>query len=130
MKARNGADPSKFFDEHRESAKSLQNIKKNYTNGPEGTVASATIFSVQLLQKGLLSCEQWISRLVSTDDIDMTVFLTTVVENCHAVSHMMHETFSAFEYAKDFGKIFKEAIKRSIIISLILSHTTPSPNKP
>ena len=90
-----------------------KNINKNYTNGPEGTVASATIYSVQLLQKGLLSCEQWISRLVSTNDIDMTVFLTTVVENCHAVSHMMHETFRTFEYAQDFGKIFKEAIKRS-----------------
>ena len=48
------ASMNSFFDEHRESAKSLQNIKKNYTNGPEGTVASATIFTVQLLQKGLL----------------------------------------------------------------------------
>ena len=110
------ASVNTFFDEHREQAKSLKKIKKNYTNGPEGTVASATIYSVQLLQKGLLNCEQWISRFISEDDIakiDMKVFLTTVVENLHAVSHMKHETFSTFEYAQDFGKIFKEAIKRS-----------------
>ena len=110
------ASVNTFFDEHREQAKSLQTIKKNYTNGPEGIVASATIYSVQLLQKGLLNCEQWISRFISEDDIakiDMKVFLTTVVENLHAVFHMKHETFSTFEYAQDFGKIFKEAIKRS-----------------
>ena len=56
------------------------------------------------------------SRFVSYDDIDridMSVFLTTVVENLHAVSHMKHKTFSTYEYAQDLGKIFKEAIKRS-----------------
>ena len=54
------------------------------------------------------------SRVIpSTEDIEMTVFLTVVAENIHAVSHMKHETFSMYEYAKDFGKIFKEATKRS-----------------
>ena len=43
----------------------------------------------------------------------MTVFLTVVVENLHAVSHMKHETFRKYEYELDFGKIFKEATKRS-----------------
>ena len=54
------------------------------------------------------------SRVIpSTEDIEMTVFLTVVAENIHAVSHMKHETFSMYEYAMDFGKIFKEATKRS-----------------
>ena len=54
------------------------------------------------------------SRVIpATEDIEMTVFLTVVAENIHAVSHMKHETFSMYEYAKDFGKIFKEATKRS-----------------
>ena len=39
----------------------------------------------------------------------MTVFLTIVVENLHAVSHMKHVTFSKYEYELDFGKNFKEA---------------------
>ena len=52
-----------FFFNHRKKAKALQNISKNCTNGPEGTVSAATISSVQLLQKGLLNIEQWIQEL-------------------------------------------------------------------
>ena len=48
------------------------------------------------------------SRVIpSTEDIEMTVFLTVVAENIHAVSHMKHKTFSMYEYAMDFGKNFQ-----------------------
>ena len=79
---------------------------------------------MELLQKDLLNLEQWISRIIpSTEDIDMTVFLTVVVENLHAVSHMKHETFSMYEYALDIGKNFKEATKRSVdTITLLILH--------
>ena len=54
------------------------------------------------------------SRVIpSTEDIEMTVFLTVVAENIHAVSQMKHKIFSMYEYAQDFGKFFKEATKRS-----------------
>ena len=108
------ANVNSFFYNHREKARALQNISKSCTNGPEGTVSAATISSVQLLQKGLINCEQWISRLLpSTDNIDMNVFLTVVVENLHAVSHMKHETFSVYEYAQDYRNIFKQAMGRA-----------------
>ena len=38
--------------------------------------------------------------------------LTTQVENLHAVSHFKHETFSALQYATDFGMVAKESLKR------------------
>ena len=46
------------------------------------------------------------------DSIDWQTLLTTQVENLHAVSHSKHETFSALQYAIDFGTISKESLKR------------------
>ena len=40
--------------------------------------------------------------------------LTTQVENLHAVSHVVqHKTFSALNYAQDFGNRVKESLKRT-----------------
>ena len=69
---------NELIDSMGEHMKALQNITKNCTNGPGGTVSAATISSVQLLQKGLISCEQWISRLIpSTAEIDMNLFVNS-----------------------------------------------------
>lgn len=46
------------------------------------------------------------------DSIDWQTLLTTQTENLHAVSHFKHETFSALQYAIDFGTISKESLKR------------------
>ena len=46
-------------------------------------------------------------------DIDLRTLLTTLVENLHAVSHFKSETFTALQYAQDFGTISKESLKRT-----------------
>ena len=35
------------------------------------------------------------------------------MENLHAVSHFKNETFTALQYAQDFGTILKESLKRT-----------------
>ena len=40
--------------------------------------------------------------------------LTTQVKNPHAVSHFKKETFSAVQYAQDFGTIAKASLKELI----------------
>ena len=52
--------------------------------------------------------------LIQTTKILLTGkhYLTTIVENLHAVSHFKHETFDTLQYAKDFGTISKESLKR------------------
>ena len=44
---------------------------------------------------------------------NMLSLLTTQVENFHAVSRMRRPTFSLLEYARDFGLITKESLKRT-----------------
>ena len=46
-------------------------------------------------------------------DIDLRTLLTTLVENLHTVSHLKNETFTALQYAQDFGTISKESLKRT-----------------
>ena len=41
------------------------------------------------------------------------MLLTTIVENLHAVSHFKNESFTALQYARDFGTIAKESLKRT-----------------
>ena len=46
-------------------------------------------------------------------DVDLRTLLTTIVQNLHAVSHFKNETFTALQYARDFGSITKEPLKRT-----------------
>ena len=46
-------------------------------------------------------------------DVDLRTLLTTIVENLHTVSHFKNLTFKALQYARDFGTIAKESIKRT-----------------
>ena len=39
--------------------------------------------------------------------------VTNIVENFHVVSHFKNETFTALQYARDFGTIAKESLKRT-----------------
>ena len=40
------------------------------------------------------------------------VCLPTLVKNLHVVSHFKNETFTALQYAQDFGTILKESLKK------------------
>ena len=44
--------------------------------------------------------------------MNVKTLLTTQVENLYALSHFMHETFIALQYAHDFGTIAKESLER------------------
>lgn len=47
------------------------------------------------------------------EDYLIRTLLTTIVENFHAVSHFKNWTFAALQYARDFGTIVKESLKRT-----------------
>ncbi|RMX58878.1 hypothetical protein pdam_00023710, partial [Pocillopora damicornis] len=84
-------------------------------NGPEGTVSSKTRESLVLLERGMEQLRDNVKN-VNEDylgDIDLRTLLTTQMENLHTVSHFKNETFTALQYAQDFGTILKESLKRT-----------------
>ena len=88
--------------------------ERSATNGPQGTVSKKTQDSVEPLLNGVNNLIRNITNVSPEykDSIDWQTLLTTQVENLHAVSHFKHETFSALQYAIDFGTISKECLKR------------------
>ena len=54
---------------------------------------------------------------------------TTQVENLHAASHFtQHKTFSALNYAQDFGNRVKESLKRTTNLKWATLTNCPMPN--
>ena len=81
-------------------------------NGPEGTVSSKTQESLVLLERGMEQLRDNVKN-VNEDylgDIDLRTLLTTQVENLHAVSHFENETFTALQYAQDFGSLIIQCL--------------------
>ena len=46
------------------------------------------------------------------ENLHLSTLLTAMVENHHAVSHFMNDTFSVLQYSMDFGTIVKESLKK------------------
>ena len=85
------------------------------TNGPEGTVSKKTQVSLELLEQGMARLQNNL-KSINEDylgDGDLCALLTTIVENLNAVSHFKNETFTVLQYARDFGTIAKESIKKN-----------------
>ena len=85
------------------------------TNGPEGTVSKKTQVSLELLEQCMARLQNNL-KSINEDylgEVDLRTLLTTIVENLHAVSHFKNETFTALRYARDFGTITKESLKRT-----------------
>jgi len=84
----------------------LSNSKE--TNGPEGTVASKTIRSVNMINQGL-------ARLHSKINPEFTdnpeALLIVKVENLHAVPHFKHPRRMQLHYARDFETTALESTK-------------------
>ena len=83
------------------------------TNGPEGTVSKKTQVLLELLEQGMARLQNNL-KSINEDylgDVDLRTLLTTIVENLHAVSHFKNKTFTASQYARDFGTIAKESLK-------------------
>lgn len=93
----------------------VQEVRKSsaITNGPEGTVASKTVKSVQLVEKGLRNLNKSIAEINPSFKIEPQVCLTMQVESHHAVSHFKHPTCTPLEYARDFGNAMHESLKRT-----------------
>ena len=103
-----------FVQEHVTEAKAMQDISASYaTNGPQGTISAKTQLSVTMLLEGLQHIRDNLQSMQCDIALDMETLLTTGVENLHAVSHFRNETFSVLQYAKDFGSIMRESVKRS-----------------
>ena len=101
-----------FLDLHAVSAQITQGLPALKTmNGPEGTVSNKTRLSCVMLESRLRNLEE--NLQIGDYQMDVSTLLTTVVENLHAVSHFKHDTFSMLDYARDFGTVMKESIKRS-----------------
>ena len=85
------------------------------TNDPEGTVSKKTQVSLVLLKQGMRRLQDNVKNINEEylGDINLRTLLTTLVENLHAVSHFKNETFTALQYAQDFGTISKESLKRT-----------------
>ena len=85
------------------------------TNGPEGTVSKKAQVSLEHLWQGMARLQNNL-KSINEDylgDVDLRTLLTTIVESLHAVSHFKKETFTALQYARDFGTIAKELLKRT-----------------
>ncbi|PFX32855.1 hypothetical protein AWC38_SpisGene2299 [Stylophora pistillata] len=98
------------------TAKQHYNMKEAAaTNGREGTVSKKTQVSLELLEQGMARLQNNL-KSINEDylgDVDLRTLLTTVDENLYAVSHFKNETFTALQYARDFGTIAKESSKRT-----------------
>ena len=76
------------------------------TNGPEGTVASKTIRSVNMINQSN------IAKINPELTVNPEALLTMKVKNLHAVSHFKHPTRMQLHYARDFGTTALESAKR------------------
>ena len=85
------------------------------TNGPEGTVSKKTQVSLELLEQGMARLQNNLKNINEhyLGNVDLRTLLTTIVENLHAVSHFKNKTFTALQYARDFGTIAKESLKKT-----------------
>ena len=94
---------------------SVQEIRNSggTTNGPQGTVASKTVKSVHLVEKGLNKLRLNLAGVNPSFKIEPEVCLTLQVESQHAVSHFKHPSCTVLDYARDFGNTMHESLKRT-----------------
>lgn len=82
------------------------------TNGPEGTVSSLSLKSVQMIHSELRKLETTIRDINNSAYADLHSCLTTQVENLHAVGHFKDECPTVLSYARNLGNSVYESIKR------------------
>jgi len=79
-------------------ARELQSLAKETTNGPEGTLSSKSLKSLELMAQSLSKVENNIKDLSSYPGFEVNLnlesLLTLNVENQHAVTHFKKETFT------------------------------------
>ena len=87
---------------------------KNTTNGPDGTVSSKTLTSVQMVADGVQKLNENIQMLNEDYQIDMASCMTGQVESIHSTHHHKHQAGAhVIDYARSFGNTVKEGLKRT-----------------
>ena len=94
-----------------------------FTNGPEETVASKTIRSVNMINQGLARLQSNIAKINQELTVNPEALLTVKTENLHVVSHFKHPTCMQLHYARDFGTTALESAKRTDAVVRFLLHT-------
>ena len=82
------------------------------TDGPEGTVASKTIRSVNMINQGLARLQSNIAKINPELTVKPEAPLTVKIENLLAVSHFKHQICKQIHYARDFETTALESAKR------------------
>ena len=82
------------------------------TDGPEGTVASKTIRSVNMINQGLARLQSNIAKINPELTVKPEASLTVKIENLLAVSHFKHQICKQLHYARDFETTALESAKR------------------
>ena len=90
-----------------------QNLGKNTTNGPDGTISVKTMSSVAIVE----SCVRDLMRTIQNIDpnyvVDLQSCLTLQVESLHSIYHLKNtDLLHMLEHAKSYGTIIKESLKR------------------
>jgi hypothetical protein len=78
------------------------------------SVSSRTMKSVAMMARSVLKLMQILKSTQPTFTPNLCSCLTVMVENLHAVSHLKHGLPTKLEYARDFGRIHHESVKRMV----------------
>ena len=98
------------IDEVRETTEN----QKISMNGPDGTVASKTADSVQMVADGVLQLDSNVKALNKDYRVNLESCMTGQVESLHATHHLKHEAGAhVLDYAWSFGNTVKEGLKRT-----------------
>lgn len=99
-----------------QKARQLQSLRRETTDGPEGTLSNKCLKSLELMAQSLRKLENNMKDLSSFPGFELNLnlesLLTMNVENQHAVTHFKKETFTLYEYAQIFGSSVEEGVKR------------------
>ena len=94
-----------------------ENQKKSL-NGPDGTVASKTVDSVQMIADGVLQLDGNLQAVNGEYKVNLESCMTEQVESLHATDHHKHDAGAhVLDYARSFGNTVKEGLKRTTIWS-------------
>lgn len=81
-------------------------------NGPQGNVAAKTTGSVNMLKRGLGQLNE-ISTEFDYQSLSLLSCMTLDVENFHSAVHHNAPLCTVLQYARNFGNVVKESLKRA-----------------
>lgn len=105
---------TKYLREREAEVQNVIGVKKA-TNGPEGTVASKTVRSVEMITSELSHLLSVLSTCNQSEySVDLQSLLTVQVENLHATSHFKEQFPTCLQYARLLSATVYESVKRSV----------------